>query len=311
MSELILHQYLMSPFSQKVRKVLAYKDLAYREVEQPAWMPKPHLTPLTGGYRRIPVLQIGADVYCDSALIVRKLEEIAPTPSIYPDGNVAAAEALAEWADKILFVAAVPLVVTALADEIPDRLLNDRTRMSPDFTLDSLSSAVPSARSSMHSHVALLETTLAGRPYLLGPCFSVADAAVFHCLWFARSDPGTREMIGQYEAVSRWLARLEAMGSGRATPMEPDDALAVARASQPQTPPRSDPGDPNDFQVGAPLTIAAGDVPSDVFEGELLYAADHEIAILRNDPRLGALAVHFPRSGYIVNELSRGQAAVH
>ena len=29
-------------------------------------MPKPNLTALTGGYRKTPVLQIGADIYCNS-----------------------------------------------------------------------------------------------------------------------------------------------------------------------------------------------------------------------------------------------------
>jgi len=47
-------------------------------------MPKPKLIPLTGGYRRIPVLQIGADVYSDTGIIIRKIDELHPTPSIYP-----------------------------------------------------------------------------------------------------------------------------------------------------------------------------------------------------------------------------------
>ena len=68
---LLLHHYDASPFSEKVRKVFAHKHLPWHSVEQPNMMPKPDLVPLTGGYRRIPVLQIGADVYCDTQLIVR------------------------------------------------------------------------------------------------------------------------------------------------------------------------------------------------------------------------------------------------
>ena len=95
MPEIIFHQYAMSPFSEKIRKILALKNLEYREVDQPAWMPKPHLTPMTGGYRRIPVLQIGADIYCDTALIARTVEKHCPEPSIHPGDNIAAAEAMA------------------------------------------------------------------------------------------------------------------------------------------------------------------------------------------------------------------------
>jgi len=78
MSQIILHHYDISPFSEKVRRVLAFKDIAWRAVEQPMMAPKPELTPLTGGYRRIPVMQIGADVYCDTALIIRRLEFLHP-----------------------------------------------------------------------------------------------------------------------------------------------------------------------------------------------------------------------------------------
>src|ERR1043166_10163486 len=87
MNELILHHYDTSPFSEKIKKILAYKNLAWRAVEQPTIMPKPMLVPLTGGYRRIPVLQIGADVYCDTQLIARVLERLHPRPTMYPDGG--------------------------------------------------------------------------------------------------------------------------------------------------------------------------------------------------------------------------------
>ncbi|HVM96167.1 MAG TPA: glutathione S-transferase N-terminal domain-containing protein, partial [Candidatus Acidoferrales bacterium] len=87
MSDLILHHYDTSPFSEKIKKILAYKNLSWRAVEQPTIMPKPHLLPLTGGYRRIPVLQIGADIYCDTQLIARVIERVQPQPSIFPAGT--------------------------------------------------------------------------------------------------------------------------------------------------------------------------------------------------------------------------------
>ncbi len=84
MPEIILHQYATSPFSEKIRKIFAHKKIAWRSVEQPVIMPKPKLVPLTGGYRRIPVLQIGADVWCDTGIIIRKIDELNPEPTLYP-----------------------------------------------------------------------------------------------------------------------------------------------------------------------------------------------------------------------------------
>ena len=103
MADLILHHYDTSPFSEKIKKIFAYKQLAWRAVEQPTIMPKPELTPLTGGYRRIPVLQIGADVYCDTQLIARTLERRYPQPSIYPAGSEGTCHVWNLWADRLFF----------------------------------------------------------------------------------------------------------------------------------------------------------------------------------------------------------------
>src|SRR6186713_1010576 len=98
MADLILHHYWESPYAEKIRRVMGMKGLTWRSVIIPMVMPKPDLTALTGGYRKTPVLQIGADVYCDSQLIMRELERRHPTPSFYPAGR-GAADALAWWAE--------------------------------------------------------------------------------------------------------------------------------------------------------------------------------------------------------------------
>ena len=74
MSQPILHHYPTSPFAEKIRLILGYKKLAWQSVIIPRIMPKPDLTALTGGYRRTPVMQIGADIYCDTALIADVLD---------------------------------------------------------------------------------------------------------------------------------------------------------------------------------------------------------------------------------------------
>ncbi len=60
-------------------------------------MPKPDLMPLTGGYRKTPVLQIGADIYCDTRLIARELERRFPSPTLFPGGNRGLSLALTHW----------------------------------------------------------------------------------------------------------------------------------------------------------------------------------------------------------------------
>ncbi len=82
MTQLVLHHYPVSPFAEKIRLILGYKQLPWTSVIIPNIMPKPDVVALTGGYRRTPFLQIGADIYCDTALICDVVEQLAPNPTL-------------------------------------------------------------------------------------------------------------------------------------------------------------------------------------------------------------------------------------
>ncbi|HBC20217.1 MAG TPA: glutathione S-transferase family protein, partial [Alcanivorax sp.] len=53
MSDLILHHYALSPFSEKVRAMLGYAGLDWQSVTVREMPPRPMLAPLAGGYRKI------------------------------------------------------------------------------------------------------------------------------------------------------------------------------------------------------------------------------------------------------------------
>src|SRR5262249_52078401 len=107
MADVILHHYPVSPFAEKVRAILGYKGLAWRSVDIPVVMPKPDLTALTGGYRKTPVLQIGCDVYCDTTLIVRVLDALAPERLAYRPEQDAMAIPAGRWLDHHLFFSVI------------------------------------------------------------------------------------------------------------------------------------------------------------------------------------------------------------
>ena len=83
----ILHHFEASPFSEKIRVIFGFKQIAWQSVLIPRIMPKPDLVPLTGGYRRTPVMQIGADIFCDTQIIQREIERRFPEPTLFPGGN--------------------------------------------------------------------------------------------------------------------------------------------------------------------------------------------------------------------------------
>src|SRR5262249_47495349 len=129
MTNIILHHYETSPYSEKVRLGLGLKGLAWGSVEIPVIMPKPDLTALTGGYRKTPVLQIGADIYCDSQLIIRNPAGRLPPPIFYPAGH-GAADALAWWAEKTTFSPAASIAFAKRPDALPKGFLEDRAKFS-------------------------------------------------------------------------------------------------------------------------------------------------------------------------------------
>ncbi len=296
--DVILHQYDMSPFSEKIRKILGCKNAPWRAVAQSMWLPRPHLTPMTGAYRRIPVLQIGADVWCDTRLIARKIDALFVDPPLVPAGFEAATESITQWADRHMFAATVPQVFTELGAMLPPQLLEDRRKMRPDLDPAALLGAVPDLRNELRVWLAGLDRTLARGGFVLGDRFGLADASVYHVLWFVRNAPSAGAILSHFPGVQRWLGVVDAMGQGRREEMSPEEALAVAKAAEPATERRADPNDPNGLVPGTKVVISSDDLPQDHFPGEVLALDVDEVVILRHDPACGAIALHFPRAGY-------------
>src|SRR5882724_383424 len=216
MSELILHHYPLSFFAEKIRRLLAYKRLPWRSVEQPMMAPKPDLMPLTGGNRRIPVLQIGADVYCDTACIARRLDALRADPPCIPPDQVGLAGMLEDWADHRFTSQVTPSVIVELLPSLPPDILVDRAAMSPMLSKDWLVAVAPHARSQALLSLDQLADRLRERRFLLGDAFSIADAACFHPLWFMRHSPTLFAAVAARPPLAAWYDRIEGFGPGEA-----------------------------------------------------------------------------------------------
>jgi len=158
----------------------------------------------------------------------------------------------------------------------------------------------PAARELLRALVSTLEAQLGdGRPYLLGSAFSLADAAVFHPLWFLRVAPSAGALLEPFTRVRAWSERMDALGQGDAEPMSPTDALAVAAKARPAAG-SVEPGEPNGLAAGDDVTVTPDDYGFDPVRGSLVAASPVEVAIRRHDPTLGDVVVHFPRVGFVV-----------
>lgn len=300
MPAIILHHYALSPFSEKIRRILAYKGVPWRAVEQPIMMPKPDLVPLTGGNRRIPAMQIGADVYCDTACIARRLEQLHPARAVIPPALAGAIAVFEDWADHRLFMFAVPPTILALFDGLPPGFIEDRQAMSPGFSREAIEAAAPHALEQALLACDQLERQLAMSPFLLGSDFTLADAAVYHPLRFMQNVPELAARIATRPALADWCARIAGFGEGDVTAMSTADALAAARDAVPAD---VDGGvaDGSGFERGARVGIVADDYGRETTTGRLVRLTASEITVVREDAALGEVAVHFPRAGYIVS----------
>jgi glutathione S-transferase len=301
LSGLILHHYDFSNFAEKARLMLGFKGLAWHAVTQPPILPKPKLTPLTGGYRRIPVLQDGADLWCDTRLIAEELERRVPLPTFFPESTRGAAEAIAWWAEH-QFMRPTALFVSGInAEHMPDGLHEDRARLHglPPPSIEAVRKAAIRNRHLVRPQIKWLASMLDdGRPYLLGASPCIADFAAYHVVWFYRGRHiDCRAELDPYPRLIAWRERMAAIGHGRRSEMAPDEALAIARAATPAPPRPSDPqeGDP---LPGQGARLRAADNARDWIDGEVLFVDAGEIALKRSDAQVGEVAVHFPRLGY-------------
>ncbi|WP_426612882.1 glutathione S-transferase family protein [Bradyrhizobium sp. McL0616] len=300
---IILHHFDESPFSEKIRLIFGLKSIAWISVRISRIMPRPDLMPLTGGYRRTPVMQIGADIYCDTQRIIRELEHRFPAPSLFPGGNEGLARASAMWTDKSFFQNTVNLVFGSLADKVPQSFIEDREKLrGAKFDIAAMTAAIPQMRDQYRAHVGWIETQLAGGgPWLCGVAPSLVDINVYMNIWYVRSNlPVADEMLAEFPNVRAWEARMRAIGHGTRTEMSTAEALEIGRISAPQTEEAGNALDPNARKVGDLVDVRPDDYGKIAVRGRIVSLSAQSIAIRRHDDIAGNIVVHFPRAGFLV-----------
>jgi glutathione S-transferase len=299
---IILHHFDQSPFSEKIRIIFGFKQLAWRSVRISRIMPRPNLMPLTGGYRRTPTMQIGADIYCDTQIIMRELQTRFPTPTLFPAGHAGLPWALGMWTDRPFFQNTVSLVFGTLADKVPRDFIEDRERLrGAKFDVEAMQAAIPQMRDQFRAHVGWIETQLSdGREWLL-EAFSLGDIHAYMNVWYTRSNlSAADEMLERSPLTLAWARRIQDIGHGTRTEMSSEEALDIAAHATPQTPTLADPDDPNGRRPGDRVSVVPDDYGKVQVRGDIVSLSAQHIAIRRHDDRVGEIVVHFPRAGFVV-----------
>jgi glutathione S-transferase len=311
MSQVILHHYPLSPYSEKIRLALGLKDVTWCSVDIPIWTPRPKLTPMTGGYRRTPILQVGAEFYCDTLHILRLIEVLGSSGSLYPKGLEGLAKALGWWIEKSSFMNAVCLTIGNMPG-LPQELIDERR---PLFRVNLDPKALRPKRAMylqrVNAHIAWLAEVLAdGRKFVLGPDPSAADLSAYHPVWFARQNGGSEviELISFASVIDPWYKRVTAIGHGSFSEMTPDQAIGVAKANEPSDPDEwSSEAQNIGLRRGDWVSVTPDDYGNPVY-GKVLAWTPDELVLRHEDPSVGKVNLRFPRVGFDVAPAER-QAA--
>lgn len=308
MPDIIFHHYPPSPVSEKIRKGFGLKGLSWRSVEENRLPDRPELFAMTGGYRRIPVMQIGADIYCDTQCIFRELERTTPEPTFFPNEGAGLPFAVSRWTDGPLFSDAFRVVLAPVEDDLPADFVADRVRLylGPDGDLAKERADRPHTLAQLRAQLGWLETRLeTGRSFILGNAPGMPDLLAWFIYWFLKERYlGAKEFLVQFPMLNAWAERMDALGYGTSSAMTPAEALAIAKDATPLTKEESDPGDPQGLKPGMRVsiipTINSGEA---AIEGLVRAVNRNTIALTIENPLCGETAVHFPRVGNRVSIL--------
>jgi len=308
MTERILHHYWPSPFAHKTRMALGLAALEWASVEIPRVPPKPLLMPLTAGYRRTPVLQVGADIYCDTYNIALALAATNQTAAerLFPGHTRGGALMIAEWIDQTVFPLAVRVVITEALDTAPPEFIQDRGDLyfGPGWTPQDLRAQYPGVVLQLNAALRRLEAWLAGSGRCETRALSYGDVAAAFVAWFLRGRwHRGGELIDQYSYLREVEAALETTGQQPASELTAEAALMIARQTKPMT--ATEITVKSDLAIGQPVAIRPYLNSSDPeVVGQLRALTADRVSIDHEHKDTGHVAVHFPIAGYQIRGIS-------
>jgi glutathione S-transferase len=303
MSDFILHHYSMSPFSEKIRLMLGYAGINWLSVRVREMPPRPLLEPLAGKYRKIPVAQIGADVFCDTRAISSEIARLSGKPELALENCSEEIQQFVRHTDLEVFLACV---LSAPGGTLlrklwkgsslinVGRFLLDRINMGRKATVKAM--GPKQAKQIVRNHLENMEQMLVATPFLFGETPTIADFSAYHSLWFIR-DMGESRYVDRFTHVSAWMDRMASFGHGRVTEVSAEYALDAALSAEPQPLPES----VDNVAGGQVISICPDDYGQIPVSGMLLAGTAHGWVLGREHPRVGKVHVHFPKQGFVIS----------
>lgn len=258
--------------------------------------------PLTAGYRRTPVLQSGADVYCDTQNIVRALTEITDNHQLLPTKLSGKILAFTDWADGAVFNLAARVVLTSALDTAPPEFIQDRGGLyfGPNWTPEGLKSQLPGVILQLAAHLNSIDSGLSSQGGFMSNDLSYADVTIAYLAWFIRGrwDQGP-EFLQQFANIERIEREVHEAVREVYEDLSAEDALKIAVKSESRSPSgvteQSGVALKQGMQVAIKPQAETSDQP---VVGRLRYLDRFRVSIDHHAPEVGDVVVHLPVAGY-------------
>lgn len=298
---MLLHHYALSPFSEKIRLMLGYQQQSWSSFVVAPLPPRPVTDALTGGYRRIPILQQGADVLCDSKLIAHDLSRQLQAPELDYWQLNQEQQQLADYLDsEFLFVAlnsCPPLKLLGLLKQSLSvwglaRFMWDRLGIAKEAKEGGSKGGYRRYRQQLQS----LEQQLQ-QPFLYGDSPNYVDFCLYPSLWFvmAKAEQSLPEPLPKLTA---WFKRMQAFGHGDIQELSRGEVARLAQEHTPKTLVQTD----NHPMLDKPVSVGPLDYARDQTQGTLVAVTAHRWVIKQKTERFGDVHIHFPNTGYALRD---------
>ncbi|KAJ6461137.1 hypothetical protein C8R47DRAFT_1159835 [Mycena vitilis] len=324
----ILYRYDASPFSHKIDHVLLLKNIPHEKVNVGRILPRPEITDMLDvKYRRIPVLAIGNDLYCDTGLITSALERGFPASAgygtLFPNrkGGGRADAGLIQmftkhWAETVVFFLGVRVLDFA---SFPPEFVKDReTLLGGHINFEAMAAGRPKSLSALSTHFAVIEDQLSdGREWLFDTELpSLADISVHFVLVWIKHIPAAEPLFeaGAVPKLLKWLARmtahLEKLREAQASITELSGEDAAARIAGAPSEPYSvvgfdvREGDRLGLKSGDQVAVGRDDSGPEFATAGTLVALNKEEFVIENSK---GIRCHFPRIGFVASLVSSAQ----
>ncbi|MEQ8516761.1 MAG: hypothetical protein RIC38_14225, partial [Chromatocurvus sp.] len=122
-------------------------------------------------------------------------------------------------------------------------------------------------------------------------------------------NPVLAEEFDHYPALRKWMDIMREFGHGESSELSSADAIALAGDVSPRVADGKSLEAMDGLRPGQEVQVMPTDYGLQPVTGVLMQSTLEHISLLREHPRVGTVAVHFPRQGFQMQRATAGSDA--